>query len=174
MGNGKTSVLLIAETAQGSSYLPTRMQTLGCKCSFASSRQDAFLILRDQKFDLVLSLTSLRDGTLYPIMSLLEGSGATLFFCCVVEDGCWWLPALRCGQKCFGSPALLPSEFVMTLDKTIEEIQVATAAAQEDKSLLVFRADGSVMASSRQPPKSRAANPARTEMPELVKRKAAG
>jgi DNA-binding NtrC family response regulator len=168
------SVLLIGERSHGSSYLASSLDKRGCECSFASSCQEAFLILRDQKFDLVLSPTSLRDGTLYSIMSLLEGSGTTVFYSCVVEDSCWWLPALRCGQKRFGSPALRPSEFVTLLEETIKEIQGVVPAAPENRSLLVFRADASVMSASRPRAKVMAVNPARVEKQELVKRKAAG
>jgi hypothetical protein len=45
-----------------------------------------------------------------------------LFYSQPVEDGCWWLPALRHGQNCFGSSALRPSQFIAALDEAIEEI----------------------------------------------------
>ena len=145
MESRKPSVLLIGETAQGSSYLSIRMETRGCECSFASSCREAFLILRGRKFDLVLCPTTLRDGSLHSIMSLLEGSGTTVFFSCMVEDGCWWLPALRCGQKCFGSPALRPSEFVTLLDETNKQLRRVVPAALASQPLRVLRADGSVI-----------------------------
>jgi hypothetical protein len=65
----------------------------------------------------------LPDGSLYSLMNLLEGSGATMFYSFAVEYGCWWLPALRRGQKCFGSPALRPSEFMCLLNEMIRELR---------------------------------------------------
>ncbi len=71
------SVLLIGGRSHGSSYLASRLDKRGCECSFALSSRKAFLLLRDQKFDLVLSRASLRDGAHYPIISLLRRGQTT-------------------------------------------------------------------------------------------------
>ena len=168
------SVLLIAERSHGSSHLANRLHEHGFQCRFASSCREAFLILRDQKFDLVLSPTSLRDGKLYSIMSLLEGSDTTVFYSYAVEDSCWWLPALRSGKKCFGSPAFRPSEFVAVLDETIDQIQRDAPAVAESRPLPVFHADLLVISPLRSRAELAVANRARVEKKELSKRKAAG
>jgi len=173
MEDKRPRVLLIGESAQGSSYLATRLLNRGCACSFALSCQEAFLTLRNRRFELVLSPTSLRDGTLYSIMNLLEGSDTTVFYSYAVERGCWWLPALRRGEKCFGSSALRPSEFVPLLDQTIKDIQSDAAVAPESW-LPVFRVDVFVMSPLRSRLELPEANPARVEKQELVKRKATG
>ncbi len=118
----RAKVLLVGENPQGSSYLAKRLQGRGCECEFAVSYQEACSLLRAQDFDLVLSPMRLRDGSLFPLLGLLDGSGITLFYSHAVEEGCWWLPALRHGHNCFGSSALRPSEFVATLDGAIEGI----------------------------------------------------
>ena len=118
----RPKALLIGETPQGSSYLAKRLQERGCECEFAVTYQEACSLLKAQDFDLVLSPMRLRDGSLFSLIALLDGSGITLFYSHAVEDGCWWLPALRQGQNCFGSSALRPSEFVAALDEAIEEI----------------------------------------------------
>jgi CheY-like chemotaxis protein len=128
----RPKVLLIGETSQRSSYLAKRLQGRGCECEFALSYQEACWLLRAQDFDLVLSPMRLRDGSLFALIALLDGSGITLFYSHAVEDGCWWLPALRHGQNCFGSSALRPSAFVAALDDAIEEI--CFRAAMERKS----------------------------------------
>ena len=115
--------LIVGETTQGSSYLVKRLGERGCKCEFATSYEEANWLLRTENFCLVLSPTTLRARNLLPLMDLLEGSNASLFYAHLVELGCWWLPALRCGHKCFGSNALRPSEFVSVLDETIEEVR---------------------------------------------------
>jgi hypothetical protein len=164
METRKPNVLLIGESAQGSSYLAS-LDKRGCECSFATSCREAFLLLRIREFDLVLSQMSLRDGTAYPLMSLLEGSTTTVFYSHAVEHGCWWLPALRRGEKCFGSPALRPREFVTLLDETIDEIRRDTLTAAESQPLLIIRAYGSVLSASPPAAEPRATHPARAERP---------
>jgi DNA-binding NtrC family response regulator len=123
MRNRIPKALLIAENAHGCSYLANRLQGHGCDCSFATSYQEACSSLQSHGFELVLSPTKLRGITVFPLIDLLEGSTVTLFYSHAVEQGCWWLPALRHGEKCFGSSALRPREFVSVLDKVIAEIR---------------------------------------------------
>jgi hypothetical protein len=114
--------LLIGESRQGSSYLAKRLQERGFRCEFATSWEDIRSFIRDQDFDLVLSPIKLRGASLLPLLDWLAGSAATLFYSQAVEEGCWWLPALRHGEGCFGSSALRPSEFMSALDETIGEV----------------------------------------------------
>ena len=147
------------------------MDKRGCECSFALPCQEAFLILRDRKFNLVLSPTSLRDGTLYSIMNLLEGSDTTVFYSHAVERGCWWLLALWRGEKCFGSSALRPSEFVPLLDQTVlRTFRAMPLRRRKAGRCRFFRADVFVMSPLRSRVELAAANPARLEKQELAKR----
>jgi hypothetical protein len=143
MKRRKSNVFLIGESVQGSS-LAASMDRREFECSFATSCGDAFLSLRNREFDLVLSPTRLRDGTLYPIMGLLEGSGATLFYSYPVERGCWWLPALQRGEKCFGSPALRHGEFILLLDGLMKQIRRDALAAAEVQPVLILPIPASV------------------------------
>jgi len=174
MESGRPKALLIGENPQGSSYLAKRLQERGCECEFAVSYQEACWLFRTQDFDLVLSPMRLRGGSLFPLIGLLDGSGITLFYSHAVEDGCWWLPALRHGQKCFGSSALRPSEFVAALDEAIEEIYFRAATERKSKQSVAPRLSRSVatLPPSREelPP----AEPNRTKGLEPLRRKAAG
>jgi hypothetical protein len=138
MENRKPGVLLIGESRQGSSELSARMERLGCQCRFVSSCWEAQLVVRSRAFDLVLGPTRLPDGSLYSLMNLLEGSGASMFYSFAVEYGCWWLPALRRGQECFGSPALRSSEFMSLLNEMIRELR-EVPMAPEKPPLPTFR-----------------------------------
>jgi hypothetical protein len=124
MRNRIPKALLIAENPHGCSYLANRLQGHGCECSFATCYQEACSSLQSHGFKLVLSPTKLRGITVFPLIDLLEGSTVTLFYFHAVEQSCWWLPALRHGEKCFGSSALRPSEFVSVLDEVIAEIRM--------------------------------------------------
>ena len=122
MESRSPKALLIGENHQGSSCLAKRLQRHGCESEFAASYQEACSLLGAQGFDLVLSPIRLRGHSAFPLVGLLDGSTTTLFYSQPVEDGCWWLPALRHGENCFGSSALRPSQFIAALDEAIEEI----------------------------------------------------
>jgi hypothetical protein len=171
MGTRIPKALLIGENAQGSLYLAKRLQVRGLECSFATSYQEACSLLRAQGFDLVLSPMRLRGVSFFSLIGLLEGSGATLFYSHAVEESCWWLPALRHGERCFGSSALRPSEFVSVLDETIAEIQFDVRVAGNAQQSPVHQSALSVfeVASSRQ--ETLPADPACVKTSALAKHK---
>jgi len=121
MNSDCVKVLLLGESAKGSSYLLHRLRNWGCDCSVATSAAEARALVNDHTFQLILSTLPLRR--LDPLLDLLGESDCTVFFTCPVEDGCWWVPLLRHGQKCLGTPALLPSEFVALLPGLVKEIR---------------------------------------------------
>jgi hypothetical protein len=168
----RPKVLLIGETPQGSSHLSKRLQGRGFECRFAFSHEEACSLLSAQGIDLVLSPLRLPGGSAFSLIALLEGSTTTLFYFEPVEDGCWWLPALRNGYNCFGSPALLPSEFVPLLDEVIDRICLTamTENRSEQFAHSVPRSPATVL-SSRE---SSSAEPKRAEGRDRLWRKAAG
>ena len=170
---GVVKVLLIAENPRASSHLTERLAKHGCGCEFAGSLGEATSRLQANDYDLVLSATRLPDGGAFPLMDLLEGSDATLFYFHAVEEGCWWLPGVRHGRKCFGSSALRSNEFVPVLDEAIDAIRIAPRiaehaqpAAKQRRAVPIF----SPSSSSSESLPAAAASPA----PVLVKRQAAG
>jgi len=157
--------LLIAEGLQTPSCLARRLEGQGCWCSFARSYREAYSSIGNQDFDLVLSPLKLRGATLFPLVDLLEGSRITLFYSQPVEQGYWWLPALRSGQKCFGSAAFRPSEFVSVLDEVIVEVRAGWHVIR-DLQKPTQQSAGSVLTvlSSRNEPALAPARPRRSEM----------
>ena len=170
----RPNVLLIGESPQGSWYLAKRLQGRGCECEFAVSYQEACSALMARGFDLVLSPMRLRDGSLFPLIGLLDGSGITLFYSHPVEDGCWWLPALRHGHNCFGSSALRPREFVATLDEAIEEICFRAPVERKSRRSVAPRLPGSLATLPSPREESPPAEPKRAKGLEVLRRKAAG
>ena len=126
---GEPRVLLIEESPQGFSLLARRTEKAGCKCRFATSCQQARSLLALQDFDLVLSPVRLCGDSLFWLIELLAGSDSSLFYYQAVEEGCCWLPAVRFGQKCFGSGALRPGEFASLLDETIVQLRALVAVS---------------------------------------------
>lgn len=148
MGFRKPRVLLIGETVNDSSYLAKHLEECGCECSFAKSCRESASLIRQREFDLVLSSARLRDGSRSTLIRQLSGSGTTLFYYHAVERGCWWLPALRRGQECFGSPALRSREFLTVLDEIIKEIRSEAPMAVECPPFSIPQWRGSVAALS--------------------------
>ena len=119
----KPKVLLVGESAVGSSYVVNRLWQRGCECEFAASYEEVLALVRSQDIYLVLCPTRLNGRNLLPLIDLLEGSDISLFYAASGERGNWWLPALRDGRKCFkcfGSGAVRPNEFISVLDEVID------------------------------------------------------
>ena len=148
MESRKPKALLIRETNQDASNLAKHLRGRGCDCEFAASYQEACSLVGTRRFDLALSPMRMRNSSLFPLIRLLDGSGITLFYSHAVEDGCWWLPALRHGRNCFGSYALRPSEFVSALDEAIEEICFRAAVERTSQQSVVPRLHRSLVTMS--------------------------
>jgi DNA-binding NtrC family response regulator len=114
--------LLVGENPHDFSTLAKRLQKNGFSCEFASSSQQALSLARIHDFDLVLSPIKLRNASLLSLMDACEGSKVNLFYFHAVEDGCWWLPAMRRGKQCWGTSAFRPGEFASALDAAIAEL----------------------------------------------------
>lgn len=145
-----------------------------CRDEDESNYQEARSLLKIQRFDIVLSPMRLRDSSLFPLVSQLEGSQITLFYFQAVEEGCWWLPALRSGRNYFGSCALRPSEFVISLGQIISEIQVGSRQLTEYRQPLASSPRASVLPLPWASPIAVAVTPVQTKHMELMKREAAG
>jgi hypothetical protein len=48
----------------------------------------------------------------------------TAFYGHPVEEGCWWFPIVRHGQKCFGVRGFRAGEFVGVLEHALRDIQL--------------------------------------------------
>lgn len=135
------TILLIGRDFRPGSQFLERLCRSGCACAVARNLEEAREALRARQFDLVLSEIALPDGTAFPLLALLEGSPATLFFCVGVHDGCWWLPALDCGRRTWGEAALRPAEFAQALDTLLAADPslagaAAPAAAAENSNVI--------------------------------------
>jgi len=114
--------LLVGENPHDFCILAKRLQKGGFQCQFASSSLQALSLARIHDFDLVLSPIKLRNISLLSLMDACAGLKVNLFYFHAVEDGCWWLPAIRSGKRCWGSSAFRPNEFVSALDAAIDEL----------------------------------------------------
>ncbi len=116
-------VLLIAASPMGVSFLTERLKGWACEIYFASSCKEAVTSVSNHRFDLVLSEFGLRGDSSSVLAASLVESRATLVYSYPVETSCWWLPAVKNGQLCWGSLAMRPSEFMGFLDDLLKEIR---------------------------------------------------
>ncbi len=124
----------------GVSFLAARLEKWACEIHFASSCKEANAFVSNQRFDLVLSELRMWDRSSDPLAASLIGSNATLVYSYPVETGCWWLPAVRNGQSCWGSLAMRPSEFIGFLDGILKEIRSRQPASSDEFKEPLFKA----------------------------------
>jgi hypothetical protein len=102
-------VPLLGESAAGLGYLREFLESRGCGvCASAKSPAECAGTFGPCCFDLILdTLPS------YAHPAILGGWGRRIAMCFVLTGWrtCRWLPVVRNGHECFGSPAMRPIEF---------------------------------------------------------------
>jgi hypothetical protein len=146
MDGRRPQVLLAGETASDAMALADNLGRSGCDLHVATTFEEACALLTERPFDLVLSDIRLADGSAYPLVTMLVGSNATLYFFQPVREGCWWLPAVLRGEYRWGAPALRPTEFARTLERILEELTSARIPASVAPGARRGSAPASVMA----------------------------
>lgn len=121
VGADNPKILFLRHDPAGSSSLIHQLQQSGCQCQLANSLQEALVLLGKQHFRVVLSEYHASDGSTEDLISRVTGSSASLFFHLDVEIGCWWLPAVVAGRKCWGTSALRPKEFHPVLNALLRQ-----------------------------------------------------
>jgi len=120
----KINVLVVGESPRLFSSF-RRLERLGCECHFAESHREVSALLSHTKLDIVLSLYT--QERLSQMMALLAGLRVSMFYMLPVEEGCWWLPVLRNGENCLGTPAIHTTEFTYVLIEIIKGITTDAA-----------------------------------------------
>jgi hypothetical protein len=102
----KVNILLINRNAHLFSCVTFPLEKIGCRCFLAESHHETSELISHAKLDLVLSLSS-HQG-LRELMTLFAGLRVSMFHMLTVEEGWWWLPVIRNGEKCLDDPAFPP------------------------------------------------------------------
>lgn len=121
-------VLLVGEEPREFFLSRQLFERSDCQCHFAKSEREIAEMLIATEFDIVLSTHRISGGSIHQLVALLSGSRASLFYSLRVEEGYWWLPVLRLGKECLGTPALRGGEFVHVLDQLLMRIKSTIAA----------------------------------------------
>jgi hypothetical protein len=121
-------VLLVGEEPREFFLSRQLFERSDCQCHFAKSEREIAEMLIATEFDIVLSTHRISGGSIHQLVALLSGSRASMFYSLRVEEGYWWLPVLRLGKECLGTPALRGGEFVHVLDQLLMRIKCTIAA----------------------------------------------
>ncbi|MGH9716043.1 MAG: hypothetical protein ACRD4R_04845 [Candidatus Acidiferrales bacterium] len=134
------NVLLLGERESGWDCLGKQLQKRGCRCRFTQSPKDALALDGPHAYELILTSVPVSQIELF-VGDLCEVN-ANVFYCHPVEDGCWWLPVVRHGRKCFGAPGTRGSEFLAILDQILRDSrsQALAPSAAETKAASASRA----------------------------------
>ena len=122
------TVLLVGEEPREFFLSRQLFERSDCQCHFAKSEREIAEMLIATEFDIVLSTHRISGGSIHQLVALLSGSRASMFYSLRVEEGYWWLPVLRLGKECLGTPALRGGEFVYVLDQLLMRIKSTIAA----------------------------------------------
>ena len=90
------------------------------KLSFASPENVTARLVSSSKFKLILLDASVTAEQRRGITSEFAGTDVDVYYSFPVENGCWWLPAMRSGQDCQGAPAFRRAEFARELEKILK------------------------------------------------------
>jgi len=119
MSSREARALLVGRRLAADYRLLERLAQSGWTCATAEAAQPAHELAGTNRFDLILSETRLPDGSFQDLMKLLSGSESSLYTCLPVQDDCWWVPVIREGQFCLGTPALRSREFCEELTRIL-------------------------------------------------------
>ena len=117
-------VLVVGEKAQEFLTSQQLFERNNCQCRFAKSQQEVVALPNLREYDIVLSALRVPGETIRGLVALLSGSRASLFCSLRVERGYWWLPVLKRGKECFGTPAFRLGDFVDAFDQLVKEINL--------------------------------------------------
>jgi CheY-like chemotaxis protein len=116
-------VLLVGDNPLSFSLSRQLLERSGCECHFGGSLEAAKELLQLWQFDIVLTMHTVPGDTIRKLVSLVSGSGASLFTAIRVEESFWWVPVLQFGKESYG-PAIRVGDFAHVLDDLRKQILV--------------------------------------------------
>jgi hypothetical protein len=117
----RRNVLLVGRSRSWGVLLLKYLEKFGSEFSFASPQAVTAEFVRRGEYSLILLDSTVPRELRWELSSELAGSEASLFYTFPVEEGCWWLPALRRGQNCHGAPAFRRNEFPLELERILQD-----------------------------------------------------
>jgi hypothetical protein len=117
MRHNSISVLLVGQTVQRCPELHCWLDNRELRYEYAEFYHDTRSRISRRQFDLVISEYQLPDRTAFPLLDVLAGSPATLFFSRALATDFLWLLMLDRGRRCVGAPVVRSSNLHGALDQ---------------------------------------------------------
>jgi CheY-like chemotaxis protein len=122
MRDSPISILLVGEKVQRCAELHRWLHNRGLWSEYAEFYRDACSRISRRQFDLVISEYQLPDRTALPLLDMVAGSPATLFFSRALTTDFLWLLMLDRGRRCVGAPTVRSSNLHGALDRVLHAI----------------------------------------------------
>ena len=113
------SVLLVGRSSSWGAQITNSLRKFGSVLSFASPGDIKPIRDKSAAFDLILLDSTVTAEERRRLAAALLGSKTSIYYAFPVENGCWWLPALRRGEDCHGSAAFRRKEFPGELESVL-------------------------------------------------------
>ncbi len=126
-------VLVVDEKLQDSCVYRRILERNDCQCFFASSQKDVALMPDLGTVDIVLSSLKIPGKSIHWLIALLSGSRASAFYSLRLEESYWWVPVLKLGKECLGTPAFPPRGFAGVFEQLVKEIRSKSMALSQVK-----------------------------------------
>jgi len=125
--SSNAKILFVGRSRGDFASLQSFLERRGGHCSFVRSAREGLALFGRDRFDLILDMTQFQSD--HAALTALGTANGSVYRCCQVEIGSLWLPVVSHGEKCFGSAALRPKEFIAALEKTVAEPDYKVKAA---------------------------------------------
>lgn len=113
------SVLLVGRSGSWGTSVVKSLEKFGSELFFAAPQTVTSEYVRKGAYNLILLDSTVPPEQRRKLAFELIGSEASIFYTFPVENGCWWLPALRGGKDCHGAPAFRRNEFPFELERIL-------------------------------------------------------
>lgn len=113
------SVLLVGRNGSWGTPVLKSLEKFGTELLFVAPQTVTPEYVRKGAYNLILLDSTVPSEQRRQLASELIGSEASIFYTFPVENGCWWLPTLRDGKDCHGTPAFRRNEFPFELERIL-------------------------------------------------------
>ncbi|HXP79916.1 MAG TPA: hypothetical protein VN976_08420 [Verrucomicrobiae bacterium] len=115
------NVLLVGRNGSWGTLVLRSLEKFRTELSFAAPQTVTPEYVRRGAYDVILLDSTVSPEQRRQLASELIGSEVSVFYTFPVENGCWWLPTLRRGQDCHGTPAFRRNEFPFELERILRD-----------------------------------------------------
>lgn len=115
------SVLLVGRSGSWGTSVLKSLAKFGSELSLIAPQIVTSKYARNGEYDLILLDSTVPPEQRRQLVAGLTGSKSSVFYSVPVENGCWWLPALRRGRNCHGAPAFRRNEFPLEVERMLKD-----------------------------------------------------